>query len=156
MKLQPASKREIKRISAGSAICLMIMLAAFFVLSILGIGTFRYTVILGGLTGTLVAIGNFALLCMTIQSAAEIEDKKQMKARIQVSYNARLFLQGAWIVAAFLLPCFQVIAAALPLLFPTVVIYVLQSKGKLVQPSQRKNPPFEPEEEEERLDSFEA
>lgn len=156
MKLQPASKKEIKRISVGSAICFVIMVAVFFVLSCLGVGTFGYTVILGGLAGTLVAIGNFTLLCLTIQRAAEIEDKKQMKARIQVSYNARLFLQAAWIVVAFLLPCFHVIAAAIPLLFPTVVIYVLQIKGKLVEPSQRKNPPLESEEEEERLDSFEA
>lgn len=156
MKLQPASKKEIKRISVGSAICLVIMVAVFFALSCLGIGTFRYTVILGGLAGTLVAIGNFTLLCLTIQRAADIEDKKQRKARIQVSYNARLFLQAAWIVVAFLLSCFHVIAAAVPLLFPTVVIYVLQCKGKLVEPSRRRNLPLEPEEEEERLDSFEA
>ena len=154
MKLQPASKKEIIRISAGSGICLVILLAVFFLLSCLNILTFRYTIVLGALVGTLVAIGNFTALCLTIQKAAEIEDKKQMKARIQVSYNARLMLQAAWIVVAFLLPCFHVVAAAIPLLFPTAVIYFLQAKGRLVTPSTRKN--AEPEEEEERLDSFEA
>ena len=155
MKLQAASKREILRITIGTGICLLIMLAVFFVLSLLDMVKFDYRVLLGGAVGALVAIANFAALCLTIQSAATIEDKKAMKARIQVSYNARLFLQAAWVVAAFLLPCFNVVASALPLLFPTLVIFFLQSRGKLTQPSDRKNPPQE-ENTEERLDTFEA
>lgn len=157
MKLQPASKKEIKRIAVGSAICLVLMLAVFLLLSALQVLTFRYQIVLSGVVGTLVAIGNFTLLCLTIQKAADIEDKKQMKARLQVSYNGRLMLQAAWVVAAFLLPCFHAVAAAIPLIFPSFVIYALQAKGKLVEPSQRKNPTPDPEEEEEeRLDSFEA
>lgn len=156
MKLQAASKKEILRITIGTAICLVIMLAVFFVLSLFQIVTFDYKVILGGIVGGIVAVLNFVLLCLTIQSAAQIEEKKAMKARIQVSYNIRLFLQAAWVVAAFLIPCFNVVAAALPLLFPTVVIFFLQRTGKLVTPSDRRNPPQEPEETEERLDTFEA
>ena len=131
MKLQPASKREMKRISLGSLFCLGIMLAAFYVLSLFGVGTFGYTVLLGGALGTLVAVLNFAALCLTIQSAAGIEDKKQRKATIQVSYNTRLFFQAAWVVAAFLIPAFHVVAAAVPLLFPSAVIFFLQNPGKL-------------------------
>ena len=41
------------------------------------------------------------------------EDKKQMKLRFQVSYNIRLILQAVWVLAAFLLPCFQAVAAGL-------------------------------------------
>ena len=156
MKLQAASKKEVLRIAIGTAICLVIMLAVFFVLSLFQIVPFDYKVILGGLVGGTVAVANFAVLCLTIQSAARIEDKKSMKARIQVSYNIRLFLQAAWVVAAFLLPWFNVVAAALPLLFPTVVIFFLQSRGKLVTPSDRKNPTELPEETEERLDTLEA
>ena len=153
MKLQPASKKEIRRIAVGSAVCLLIMLAVFFLLSLLGIGTFRYTIFLGGLAGTLVAILNFAALCLTIQSAADIQDKKQMKTRIQASYHFRLLLQAAWVVAAFLIPWFHVIAAAVPLLFPTAVIFFLQSTGRLVIPQARKNPGTV---REEPIDSFEA
>lgn len=156
MKLQPASKREIKRISLGSLICLGVMLAAFYGLSLFGVGTFGYTVLLGGVLGTLVAVLNFTALCLTIQSAAGIEDKKQMKARIQVSYNARLFFQAAWVVAAFLIPAFHVVAAAVPLLFPSVVIFFLQSRGRLTEASIRRNVTGEQEQEEERLDSFEV
>jgi len=80
-----------------------------------------------------------------------------MKARFQLSYNARLILQAAWVVVAFLLPCFHVIAAAVPLLFPTLTIYYLQFRGVLVTPSTRKNPPAEDlPEEDDRQDTFEA
>ena len=156
LKLQAASKKEILRIAIGTAVCTAVMFVVFFVLSLFDICTFDYQVILGGLGGGLVAVINFAALCLTVQSAAQMDEKKQMKAKIQVSYNLRLFLQAAWIVAAFLLPWFHVVAAALPLLFPTVVIYFLQARGKLVTPSHRKNPPQEPEQREERLDTFEA
>ena len=156
MKFQPASIYEIKRMSIGSAICLVLMIAAFLLLSLVGVGSFGLKIILSGVVGTLIAIANFAILCLTIQNAAEVEDKKQMKARFQVSYNARLVFQAAWVVVAFLLPCFNVIAAAVPLLFPTIVIFFLQSRGKLVTPSDRKNPEPGDEPEEEDLDSFEA
>ncbi len=155
MKLQSASRKEIKRISIGAGICLVIMEAVFFLLSCLGIGTFDYRVVLGGVLGTLIAIVNFVVLCLTIQKAAETEDQKLMKARFQVSYNARLILQAGWVVGAFLLPWVNVIAAAVPLLFPSVVIWFLQSRGTLVTPSERKNPPMQ-EEEEERLDTLES
>ena len=153
MKLQSASKKEIKRICVGSAICLALMFVGFFLLSQFGIGSFDYRVILSGAVGTAVAVGNFTILCITIQNAAGIDDKKQMKARFQLSYNARLIAQAAWVAVAFFASCFHVLAAAIPLLFPTVVIYYLQMTGKLVTPSQRKNPPQE--EPEDRSDTFE-
>lgn len=156
MKLQSASIREIKRVAIGSGICLLLMIAVFFVLSLVNVVTFNYKIFLGGIAGTAIAIGNFALLCMTIQKAVETEDKKLMKAKFQMSYNGRLIAQAAWVVAAFLIPVFNVFAAAIPLLFPTAVIFFLQSRGKLVTPSNRKNPVNPEEPEEERLDSFEV
>ena len=124
MKLQAASKKEILRIAIGTAICLAIMLTVFFVLSLFRIAPFDYKVILSGFVGGMAAVLNCTLLCLTIQSAAQIREKKAMKARMQVSYNLRLLLQAAWVVAAYLIPCFNVVAAALPLLFPTVVIFL--------------------------------
>ena len=75
---------------------------------------------------------------------------------MQLSYNLRLALQAAWVIVAFIAPCFHVLAAAIPLLFPTVVLYILQASGKLATPSQRTDTPEQPEETEERLDTFEA
>lgn len=146
MKLQDASVKEIRRVCVGAGICLILMLAILYVLSRAGIGSFDYRVILSGAIGSLIAVGNFMLLCLTIQKAAASDDPKQMKARFQLSYNARLIAQAAWVVVAFLAPCFQPVPAAIPLLFPTLVIYYLQLKGKQVTPSQRNNPPQEQEE----------
>ena len=128
-----------------------------FVLSRMGIGTFDYRVLTGALGGCIVAIINFALMCVTIQRAVNIGEQKAMKSFIQGSYNGRLLLQAGWIVAAYLMPWFNVIAAAVPLLFPNLSIYYLQARGKLVTPSERKNPPPEEmEESEDHKGSFEV
>ena len=157
MKLQPASKKEIKRIAIGTGAFDLILLATLFVLSLEGLLTFNYTVFLGILVGSCVAILNFTIMCLTIQKATGIEDQKQMKAFIQGSYNGRLMLQAGWVVVAILVPHFQVVASAAPLLFPNLTIFYLQAKGKLVEPSDRKNPPTDDQEEpEDRLESFEV
>ena len=158
MKLQEASKKEVKRIAAGVGICDLILIAALFLLSQFGIGSFSIVkILLGVLGGSAVAIGNFTLMCLTIQKAVAIEDQKLRKSSIQGSYNLRLMVQSLWIVAAFLIPYVHLIAAAAPLLFPTVVIYYLQIKGKLVTPSDREAAPQEAEDEpQDRLESFEV
>lgn len=157
MKLQSASQKEIKRIACGTAIGGVVLVAAMFVLSRLGIGQFDYRVMTGAIGGCIVAVVNFALMCMTIQRAVSIGDQKAMKSFIQGSYNGRLLLQAAWIVAAYLMPWVNVFAAAIPLLFPNLIIYYLQARGKLVTPSERKNPPPEETEElEDHKGSFEV
>ncbi len=157
MKLQSASKREVKRVAVGTAAFDVLLIAGLFLLSQFGLGTFDYKVFLGVLGGSVVAILNFTIMCLTIQKATSISEQKQMKAFIQGSYNGRLLLQAGWIVAAFLIPHTNVIAAAAPLLFPSLTIIYLQLKGKLVEPSDRKNPPAEePEEPEDQLGPFEV
>lgn len=157
MKLQSASQKEVKRIACGTAIGGVVLVAAMFVLSRLGIGQFDYRVMTGAIGGCIVAVVNFALMCMTIQRAVSIGDQKAMKSFIQGSYNGRLLLQAAWIVAAYLMPWVNVFAAAIPLLFPNLIIYYLQARGKLVTPSERKNPPPEETEElEDHKGSFEV
>lgn len=157
MKLQSASQHEIKRIACGTAVGGVLLVAAMFVLSRMGIGTFDYRVLTGALGGCIVAIINFVLMCVTIQRAVNIGEQKAMKSFIQGSYNGRLLLQAGWIVAAYLMPWFNVIAAAVPLLFPNLSIYYLQARGKLVTPSERKNPPPEEmEESEDHKGSFEV
>lgn len=149
MKLQSASKKEIKRVALGTLAWDLILIAGLFLLSLEGIGTFDYKVFIGVAGGSVIAILNFTVMCLTIQKAVDIEEKKQMKAFIQGSYNGRLLLQAGWIVVAFMVPHIQVVAAAIPLLFPNLTIFYLQAKGKLVEPSERKNPPAEEQDEPE-------
>ena len=158
MKLQEASKKEITRIALGTLACDGIMIAALFLLSQFGIGTFELLrILLGALCGSVVAVANFAILCLTVQSAVEIENKKLMKKRFQLSYNIRLVLQAIWVVAAFLIPQVHFVAGAAPVLFPNVVILYLQSRGKLVSPSEGTNSPkTDCDEPEDRPETFEV
>ena len=133
MKLQAASKKEISRIAVGTLVCDVIMIAGLFLLSQFGIGKFDILrILLGAACGSVVAILNFTILCLTVQNAVEIDSKKKMRQKFQMSYNVRLLLQAAWVVAAYLIPQVHFVAGALPVLFANVVIFFLQSRGKLV------------------------
>ena len=161
MKLQDASKKEISRIALGTLACDGIMTAGLFLLSQFDIGTFDlWRILLGAACGSVVAIANFTILCLTVQSAVEMENKRKMKAKFQLSYNIRLGLQAGWIVAAFVIPQIHFVAGAAPVLFPNVVIFYLQSKNKLFAPEETTAPASRtsaPEDEgDDRLESFEV
>lgn len=163
MKLQAASRKEITRISRGVLICDLIMIAVLFILSLFGVGTFSpFRILLGTVCGSAVAIGNFTLLCLTVQKAAGTEDQKLMKRRFQLSYNLRLLFQAVWVVVCFLVPQIHLVAGALPVLFPNLVIYFLQIRGKLVPPDEKKDaaPPVPAEdsqdEPDDHLETFEV
>ena len=159
MKLQPSSRKEIKRIAIGVAVCDIIMVAGLFGLSLVGIGTFDYRVFVGTLGGSLVAILNFTILCLTIQTATGIDDSKRMKAFVQGSYNGRLMFQAVWVVLCIAVSHIHIIAGAVPLLFPSALILYLNAKGKLMPPDPPRDPskaiPEEEEGEEENLGPFE-
>lgn len=160
MKLQPASRKEVARIAVGCTICAVIEIIGLLILSIVGIGTFSYRMLIGAVGGTGVAILNFALMCLMIQNAAGIQDQKLLRAKVQGSYNFRILVQAGWVAAAFFIPWINVIAAAIPLLFPTAVIYYLQMKGKLLpkgtESAPRASTVQEEEETEENLGPFEV
>ena len=158
MKLQPASRKEIARITVGTLVCDGILIAGLFLLSQFGIGKFEFgRILLGAVCGSVVAILNFTILCLTVQSAVEIENKRKMKARFQLSYNVRLALQAVWVVACYLIPQIHFVAGAAPILFPNVVIFYLQSKNKLTAPSERTDTPdVSGEEPDDHLGSFEV
>lgn len=158
MKLQPASRKELSRIALGTLVCDAILIAGLFVLSLVGVGTFQLSrVLLGAACGSVVAIVNFAILCLTVQSAVEIENKKKMKARFQLSYNIRLILQAGWVVLCFVLKPIHFVAGAAPILFPNVVIFFLQSRNRLFPPSTSPAKPLPDEDEpEDTLETFEA
>ena len=87
-----------------------------------------------------------------------MENQRKMKAKFQLSYNIRLALQAGWVVACFAIPQIHFVAGAAPILFPNVVIFYLQSKNKLFDPSETPAPsvPAEENAQEDRLESFEV
>ena len=161
MILQSASKKEISRIALGTLACDGIMIAGLFLLSQFDIGTFDlWRILLGAACGSLIAVLNFTILCMTVQMAVGMENKRKMKAKFQLSYNIRLALQAGWIVAAFAIPQIHFVAGAAPILFPNVVIFYLQSKNRLFAPCESAAPTHPSagaeDDGEDRLESFEV
>lgn len=144
--------------AVGSGILSGIELAVFLILHLVGLVPFSYKIPLSILGGAAIAVLNFTLLCLAIQKATTMTDQKAMKNRLQLSYNFRLLMQAGWVVIAFLVPFLNAVAAAVPLLFPTIIIFYLQKRGALVEPSTRKNPEPEEddEEEEDHLEHFEV
>ena len=137
MKLQEASKKELRRISIGTLILSAALVVALWALSLVGVGIFGIWDFLSVVFGTVTAIGNFYILCLTIQKAVEIQDQKQMKMKFQVSYNARMLIQGIWVIVALLVPQLDVVAGAVPLLFPHFIIITMGRKG-MIPPAARK------------------
>ena len=158
MKLQSASRKELARIALGTLVCDGIMIAGLFLMSQFGIGQFElFRILLGAAGGSAIAILNFAILCLTVQSAVGMENKRKMKAKFQLSYNIRLGIQAAWIVACFLIKPIHFIAGAAPILFPNVVIFYLQYKNRLLPPSEGTAAPAVTDDDgEDRLETFEA
>ena len=145
MILQPASRKEVTRIAVGTLVGDGFLVAGLFLLSQFDIGTFDLPrILISAAVGSLIAVLNFTLMCITVQSAVGMTDKKKMQAKFQLSYNARMVIQSGWIVAAFLLKPIHFIAGAAPILFPKLTILYLQLTGKLLPP----DPPRAPQPEE--------
>ncbi|MCI2047500.1 MAG: ATP synthase subunit I [Faecalibacterium sp.] len=147
MKLQADSKKELIHIACGTTLLTVVMFVLFAALHLVGWAPFDYKVVLGGVVGAVIAIGNFAGLCLMVQKAIEEPDEKHRKAMIQLSYNIRLLLQAAWVVVAIAAPCFQFVAGILPLAFPRMTIYYLQITGRY-QPAKPKGEEVSVEEDE--------
>ena len=130
MKLQPESKKELKRILCGTAICTAVMWVVFAALGLVGWVRFDLKLVLSSLVGDAVAVGNFAGICLMVQKVIDEQDEKRRKAQLQASYNIRMLIQAVWVVVAIAAPCFQPFAGVLPLFFPRITIYYLQITGK--------------------------
>ena len=144
MKVQPAVKRETVKIAIGTGILTVLMIAVFLILR-----RFDWTVVTGALLGYAAAVGNFFLMAMTVQKAADemkptaapetdaeaddedpdeaekeplSEDAKRGKQRIQLSYTLRMLGLGAIAILGVVLPCFHPVAVLIPMLFPRIVI----------------------------------
>lgn len=130
MKLQPESKKELKRILCGAAICTAVMWVVFAALGLVGWVRFDLKLVLSSLVGDAVAVGNFAGICLMVQKVIDEQDEKRRKAQLQASYNIRMLIQAVWVVVAIAAPCFQPFAGVLPLFFPRITIYYLQITGK--------------------------
>ena len=138
MHLQPATRREIKRISTGVLLGSALMVAVFAVLD-----RFSWPVLWGALLGDAVAIGNFVFLGISVQKAAAGDE---IKARLvmRTSYTMRMLVAIAALAVGMAVDTFHWLAVIIPLLLPRITILVLQLTG-----AYRPDPPAEQEKEGE-------
>lgn len=150
MKVQETVRRETINIAVGTAVLTGVMLAVFALL-----GRMNVPVILGAVLGCCVAVLDFFLLGLTVQSAAELqatlpaapaqtdedgeqpesqeqqEVSKQIRRKMQLSQMGRMLMMVAAAVLGAAAPCFDLFAVVIPFLFPKTVIYartLLQKK----------------------------
>ena len=124
MKLQPAVKTETGKIALGTCVGVLIMYAVFFVLHMVfpTWAPFDYKVILGGIVGFLVAVFNFFWMAVTVQKVASMEDEKEARAAMGVSYRNRTLLLLLWGILGIAIPVFNAAAVIITLFIPSLFI----------------------------------
>ena len=112
--------KETLTIAVGEAICVAVMLGVFALL-----GKFDRSVVMGGILGGLIAVGNFFFMAVGTALAAdkaENQDVKGGQAVISSSYTIRMIVMAVLLVAAVKSGFCNVFASVIPLVFVRPVL----------------------------------
>ena len=125
--VQPAVKKETKRVVRITAVGLILMWILFAVLhfTMPDKMPLDYTVFLGGIGGGAVAVLNFFLMGLAVQKAASASDEGTARMKLKASYSQRFLMQILWVILAIVAPCFHFVAGIAPLLFPGTGIKIM-------------------------------
>ena len=125
--VQPAVKKETKRIIKITIVGLILMWILFAVLhfAMPDKVPLDYTVFLGGIGGGAVAVLNFFLMGLAVQKAASASDEGTARMKLKASYSQRFLMQILWVILAIVAPCFLFVAGFAPLLFPGTGIKIM-------------------------------
>ena len=125
--VQPAVKKETKRVVGMTGIGLILMWILFAVLhfAMPDKVPLDYTVFLGGIGGGAVAVLNFFLMGLAVQKAASASDEGTARMKLKASYSQRFLMQILWVILAIVAPCFHFVAGIAPLLFPGTGIKIM-------------------------------
>ena len=125
--VQPAVKKETKRVVKLTAVGLILMWILFAVLhfTMPDKVPLDYTVFLGGIGGGAVAVLNFFLMGLAVQKAASASDEGTARMKLKASYSQRFLMQILWVILAIVAPCFHFVAGIAPLLFPGTGIKIM-------------------------------
>lgn len=118
--VQPAVKKETKRVVKITAVGLILMWILFAVLhfAMPDKVPLDYTVFLGGIGGGAIAVLNFFLMGLAVQKAASASDEGTARMKLKASYSQRFMMMILWVIVAIVAPCFHFAAGIAPLLFP--------------------------------------
>lgn len=125
--VQPAVKKETKRVVGMTGIGLILMWILFAALhfAMPDKVPLDYTVFLGGIGGGAVAVLNFFLMGLAVQKAASASDEGTARMKLKASYSQRFLMQILWVILAIVAPCFHFVAGIAPLLFPGTGIKIM-------------------------------
>ena len=109
-------------IALGQALCVAVMIGVFALL-----GYYDRSVLLGGIFGGIIAIGNFFVMAVCADLAADRAEQGDAAAGqklIKMSYPIRLLVLAVVLIACAKSGVFHVLAMVLPLIFvrPTLTI----------------------------------
>ena len=124
MKLQKAVKKEAGIIAIAVAVGVLVMYLVFFCLHMVvpDWAPFDIKVILGGIGGYLIAVGNFFWMAVSVQKVASIEDEDRARKTMGVSYRYRTMIQLVWVILAIVVPAINPVSGIVPLFIPSIVI----------------------------------
>ena len=130
-------KKETLRVALGTFILSAVMNIVFLV-----IGFWDLKVLFGSLLGMFTAILNFFLMCLTIKRAVDDGDQAKAVKRIKNSQILRLLMVFAIIAVAgiFRKTCFNIIAAVIPLIFPSIIIRIIKAVDAKKEKKENPNP----------------
>lgn len=123
MDTQKFILRETALLALGEALCIGAMIGIFAL-----VGHFNYTVVLGGIIGGILAVGNFFFMAIASDAAAdkatEQQDVEGGKKAIKVSYTTRLLILGVLLFVFAKSGHCNVLALACPLFFVFPILTV--------------------------------
>ena len=114
--------QETGIVSIGVLLCTALMAAVFALL-----GKYDTSVLLGGIVGGLLSIGNFFFMAVSVSLAADKAEKQEVNAGkllVRNSYLLRLLVLGVLLFACAKSGMFNLFSLVLPLTFvrPTLTI----------------------------------
>lgn len=120
--------KETSLIAIGEVVCVALMCGVYAL-----IGKFAASVLLGGIVGAVLAIGNFFFMAMIATLAAdkaEAQDVEGGKKLMKSSYPIRILVLAVILILCAKSGVFDVLALVLPLVFVRPVLTVKEFFGK--------------------------
>lgn len=115
-KIDQTVLKETGYIASWTLIFSVLMQAIFLV-----IGKWNYTVLLGNVLSFALAVLNFFLMGLTVQSAV-LKEQKEAKTAMKVSQLYRMLLMLIGVIVGVVLPVFNTWAVVIPIFFPRLAI----------------------------------
>ena len=116
--------RETAFLAIGEGVCIAAMVGIFALLDL-----FDYTVVLGGILGSILAVGNFFFMAISSNAAADKaadQQVKEGKAAVKLSYYTRLLILGVLLFVFAKSGHCNLLALVCPLFFVFPIITVIE------------------------------